>query len=81
MSVPDTPPPRYPGFSFVTVLLVLGGLLMLAPGVCAISFIREYMAPGYHQTPISFVVLWIISFTISAAGIALIVYAFRRFQT
>ena len=82
MSVPDTPPPRQPGSSGVTALLLIGGLLMLAPGVCAISFMQEYMSPSsLYPAPTSFIVLWIISFIISALGIALIVYAFRRYRT
>ena len=82
MSVPNPPPPRQPASAGVTVLLLIGGLLMLAPGVCALGFMQEYLSPSsLYAPPISFILLWIISFTISAVGIALIVYAFRRYRT
>jgi hypothetical protein len=77
MSVPNTPPPRQPRSAIVTALLLIGGLLLLAPGVCAFIFIREYISSP-HPAPSSFLLLWIISFVISALGIAQIVYAFRR---
>jgi len=82
MSVPDTPPPRQPPSAAVTVLLLIGGLLMLAPGLCAISFIQEYTSPSsLYSPPSGFIVLWIISFIISTLGIALIIYTFRRYRT
>jgi hypothetical protein len=82
MSVPDTPPPRQPRSAVGTTLLLIAGLLMLAPGVCALTFIREYTSPSsLYPAPSGFIVLWIISFIISALGIGLIVYAFRRYRT
>jgi biotin transporter BioY len=82
MSVPNTPSPRQPPSAAVTILVLIGGLLMLAPGVCALSFIQEYTSPSsLYPAPTSFIVLWVISFIISALGIALIVYAFRRYRT
>ena len=82
MSVPNTQSPRQPPSPGITVLLLIGGVLMLAPGVCAISFMQEYMSPSsLYPAPTSFIVLWIISFIISALGIALLVYAFRRYRT
>jgi hypothetical protein len=79
MTVPDLPPtpPRPPRSTVATALLLIGGLLLLAPGVCAVIFIREYMLSP-SPAPSSFVSLWIISFVISALGIAQIVYAVRR---
>ena len=79
MSVPDTPP-RQPRSMIVTAMLLIGGLLLLAPGVCAVIFIREYISSP-QPAPSSFMLLWIISFVISALGIAQIVYAFRRYRT
>jgi hypothetical protein len=78
MSVPLPPtPPRQPRSAVLTALLLIGGLLLLAPGVCAVIFIREYiLSPSPAAS--GFVSLWIISFVISALGIAQIVYAFRR---
>jgi len=77
MSVPDTPPPREPRSTLVTAMLLIGGLLLLAPGACAVFFIRDSMSSP-SPIPSSFTLLWIISFVISALGIAQIVYAFRR---
>jgi len=79
MSVPEVPPtpPRQPHSVIVTALLLIGGLLLLAPGVCAVIFIREYiLSPSPAAS--GFMTLWAISFAISALGIAQIVYAFRR---
>jgi hypothetical protein len=82
MSVPNTPPPRQPPSAAATVLLLIGGLVMLAPGVCALGFIQELTSPPFlYPVPTSIIVLWIISFIISALGIALIVLAFRRYRT
>jgi hypothetical protein len=77
MSVPDTPPPRKPRSAVATTLLLIGGLLLLLPGVCALIFIPEYMS-WPQPVPRNIMQLWIISFIISAVGIALIIYAFRR---
>jgi hypothetical protein len=74
------PPPRQPRSVIVTALLLIGGILLLAPGVCAVIFIREYMSSP-QPAPSSFVLLWIVSFVISALGIAQIIYAFRRYRT
>jgi len=60
-----------------TALLLIAGLLLLAPGVCAVIFIPEYTSSP-NPVPSSIMQLWIISLIISTVGIALIVYAFRR---
>ena len=79
MSVPEVPPtpPHQPRSVIVTALLLIGGILLLAPGVCAVVFIREYISSPYPAAS-GFMTLWAISFAISALGIAQIVYAFRR---
>jgi len=92
MSVPQVPPtpPQEPRSPIATAVLLIVGLLLLAPGVCSVIFIREYMymrslypdgipAQAYMGSDIW--VLWVISFIISAGGIALIVFAFRRYRT
>jgi hypothetical protein len=76
MSAPPTPP-REPRSAVVTMLLLIGGLLLLAPGVCAVVFIRESISSP-SPAPSFMITLWVISFAISALGIAQIVYAFRR---
>ena len=79
MTIPDVPPtpPRRPRSAVATALLLIGGLLLLAPGVCALIFIPEYTSSP-NPVPSSIMQAWIISFIISAVGIALIVYAYRR---
>ena len=79
MSVPNVPPTpsRQPRSAVVTALLLIAGLLLLAPGVCALIFIPEDTSSP-NPVPSSIMQAWIISFIISAVGVALIVYAFRR---
>jgi hypothetical protein len=76
MTVPDVPPTP-PRSTVVTALLLIAGLLLLAPGVCALIFIPEYTTSP-NPVPSGIMQAWIISFIISAFGIGLIVYAFRR---
>jgi hypothetical protein len=78
MSAPEMPPaPPRQRSAVATALLLIAGLLLLAPGVCAVIFIREFtLSPS--PIPGGFMQLWIISFIISSVGIALIVYAYRR---
>jgi len=80
MSAPHTPPPHRPRSAVVTALLLIAGLLLLLPGVCAIIFIPEYTSSP-NPVPSSITQAWIISFIISAVGVALIVFAFRRYRT
>ena len=79
MTIPDVPPtpPRRPRSAVATALLLIAGLLLLAPGVCAVIFIPEYTSSP-NPVPSSIMQLWIISSIISAVGIALIVYTLRR---
>jgi len=79
MTIPAVPPtpPRRPRSAVVTALLLIAGLLLLAPGVCALIFIPEYTSSP-NPVPSSIMQAWIISLIISTVGIALIVYAFRR---
>jgi hypothetical protein len=92
MSVPHVPPtrPRQPRSVVGTALALIFGVLLLAPGACAVFFIREYLymrslypdrmpAGAYMGNDIW--VLWVISFIISAGGIWLLIYAFRRYRT
>jgi len=53
------------------ILMVIFGVILLAPGVCAIFFMTtDGLDPAI-------VTLWVISFLISAGGVWLLVRAFR----
>jgi hypothetical protein len=58
----------------LTILMVLIGLLLLLPGVCALAFM--FSGP-LSSSDSSLVMLWIVSLLISAGGVWLIVKAFR----
>lgn len=58
----------------VTALLLFVGIVLLLPGVCALFFASINSGP----VPGDLAGLWLVSFAISAGGIALIVYALRR---
>jgi hypothetical protein len=58
----------------LTVLMVVIGAILLLPGVCALVFM---FAGGFAGVESSIVMLWIVSFLISAGGVWLIVKAFR----
>jgi len=69
MSISETPPtpPREPRSAVVTILLLVIGIVLLAPGVCALFFIKEL---GAFITPSSQIIpLWAICFLISALGV------------
>jgi len=79
MTDPNTPDskPSLARLSPAAVILLILGILLLTPGICALIFIPEYTSSP-DPIPDSIMQAWIISFIISAVGIALIVYAFRR---
>jgi hypothetical protein len=58
----------------LTVLMVVIGVLLLLPGVCALVFI---VAGGFSGVDPSLVLLWIVCLLISAGGVWLIIRAFR----
>ena len=75
---PQTPPP--PGQSrpvILSILMVLFGLILLLPGLCAVIFAGMALSGGPGSDIGQFAVLWLICLAISAGGIALIVKAFR----
>jgi hypothetical protein len=69
---------------WVTALRILGGVILLLPGLCSLIFFVIWIrsAPGYHSADYDSVALLIMlaGFAIGAAGggIALIVFAIRR---
>jgi hypothetical protein len=58
----------------LTILMVIIGVILLLPGVCALVFI---VAGGFSGVDSSLVLLWVVCLLISAGGIWLIVKAFR----
>lgn len=82
MSVPDTPrpvgpqPPSRRG-GCLSVLLALLGIVLMPPGVCSLVFVVAFVGGGARD-PGSIVGLWLFTFLLAAAGIALIVSAIRR---
>jgi hypothetical protein len=53
--------------------MVVVGVLLLLPGICAVVFMGA--SGGGGNSPL--VLLWLICFGISAAGVYLIIQAFR----
>ena len=84
MSVPETPrpvgpqpaPPSRRG-GCLSVLLALLGIVLMLPGVCSLVFVVAFVGGGARD-PGSIVGIWLFSFLLAAAGIALIVGAIRR---
>jgi hypothetical protein len=62
---------RHPSVIF---LMIIGGLILLLPGACAIFFMTMG-GPGGVDSQI--VLLWVICFVVSAGGVVLILKAFR----
>jgi hypothetical protein len=69
---PDVPPPRRDGW--LTALMMVVGIVLLLPGLCAIVF-AVAMGGGGGAGPLPG--LWLLCLIISAGGIALIVKATR----
>ena len=71
-SAPPPPPAQPRRNPALTVLMILIGIILLLPGVCAAFFVIGMKGGDSALTG-----LWMICFLISAGGIALIVKAFR----
>jgi hypothetical protein len=67
---PPAPPRRH---VVVSVIMVIFGIVLLLPGLCALAFAASLGSGGGALIPL----LWLVCFAISAGGIALIVKAFR----
>jgi hypothetical protein len=59
----------------VAILLVLVGIVLLLPGLCPLALIVLYVRDLDGLAPMA--VLWLITFAIAAAGVALMRYAVR----
>jgi len=60
----------------LTVLMILSGIILLLPGVCAVFFIA--MADGSWTGDSAIVLLWIVCLLIAFGGAMLIWRALRR---
>jgi hypothetical protein len=71
----DRPPamPKQSRHPLVSVIMVLIGIVLLLPGVCAVLFAGA-MGRGADS---SIVMLWLLSIAIAIGGIMLIIKAFR----
>jgi len=82
MSVPETPvrpqpaPPSRRG-GCLSVLLALLGIVLMLPGIGSLVFVVAFVGGGGTNAG-SIVGIWLFSFLLAAAGIALIVGAIRR---
>ena len=79
MSVPSVPnsgaperPPARQSSGCVTALMVIAGLVLLLPGLCALVFTGSLQSTDSEMWS-----LWLVCIVISAGGIALIIKAFR----
>ena len=68
---PPPEPPRQRRHPIVSIIMVICGLVLLLPGVCAIAF-----SGAVAEAPV-LVLLWLICIGISVGGLFLIVKAFR----
>jgi hypothetical protein len=71
---PATPPQPYRRPAVLTALMVIAGLILLLPGVCALGFMVAMSSGGGSG---GFLPLWLICFGIAALGVMLIVSAVR----
>jgi hypothetical protein len=81
MSVPDAPQPAAPQppsrrRGCLAVLLALLGIVLMLPGICSLVLVVGFGVSG--TIPASIVGIWMVSFLLAAAGIALIVSVVRR---
>ena len=80
MSDPQLPPAR--GIStWLSVLMILIGIILLLPGACAAFFVVVFSSePKGPFSDSGLVQLWLACFAIAAGGVALIWVAVRRLR-
>ena len=65
----DQPDPRRP--VGVTIFMVVVGIILLLPGICAVVFLAGMGADS------TFMLLWAVCFLIALGGVWLLIRAFR----
>jgi hypothetical protein len=77
--VSDSPPTASSGA--ITALMLLCGIILLLPGLCAGFFVvaSTIGSPGLAGQPV-IILLWFVCFAITAGGIVLIGRAVRRLR-
>jgi hypothetical protein len=70
---PPPGPPRPRRHPVVSIIMVLVGLVLLLPGVCAIVFAGSLGGDG--GAPLA--LLWLVCMAIGVGGLAMIINAFR----
>ena len=73
--IPPALPPRTRRHPIVVVLMILGGVILLLPGVCALGFMGAMASSSGGAD--GFLLLWLICFAIAAGGVAMIVSAIK----
>jgi len=76
-SATGTPPAR--PSPAVTALLIVGGIILLLPGLCSLFFILALLGEGFRSlVEPSLIALWVVCFAVSVGGILLIRRTVRR---
>lgn len=79
MSIPDQPPHRALS-RILSAILILVGIVLLLPGVCAGYFVLDFLTSGPPSLDPVIAQLWFGCFAVTAVGIALIWWAVRRLR-
>ena len=76
-STTTVPPPRpHPA---ITALMIVGGIILLLPGLCSLFFILALLGEDFRSlVEPSLIALWVVCFAVSVGGILLIRRTVRR---
>jgi hypothetical protein len=74
--IESLPPPKHRN-PFLTFLMVILGIILLLPGVCALVFIVAMGSPSLGGGDSGLLALWLVCFVIAFGGAMLIRQAFR----
>jgi drug/metabolite transporter (DMT)-like permease len=72
---PPVGPPPLPRDGCLTAFMVIAGILLLLPGLCAVIFVVSFSSP--HPDPVSGLLV-ILGLAVGAVGVFLISRAFRN---